>query len=169
MTESESQVDLVPTKGLWNEYGVKETKFYAVLKELGIERLKQGTLRFIRAEDKRKLNQYFQSPHLFSSPREESRIVTKSLDESGDLSQQLSGLSLDQFLELAQAIALMLRPVDRFSHYEQLERFASHGWLISSKDLRSLIGQQLKGSVMWWGGFRLERVKTGWWSVVKEK
>jgi hypothetical protein len=82
------------------------------------------------------------------------------------MSIDVRSLSPD-ILELAQAIALALRPSDPFSHYEQLERFAKHGWLIQSKELRELIGKQPKGSWFKWGGFTMER-KGRWWSVVKD-
>jgi hypothetical protein len=79
----------------------------------------------------------------------------------------IQSLSTEQFLELAQAIALLIRPTDPFANYEQLERFLRFGWHIHSNQLKELIGLHPKGDRFEWGGFVLTRVKTRkpWWKV----
>lgn len=82
-------------------------------------------------------------------------------------------LGIDDFLELAQAIALSLRPVDRFSNYEELERCAKNNWRLHSRQVKELIGKMPRGNTYEWsGGFVFRRVYLGersqsYWSVEK--
>jgi hypothetical protein len=153
-------------------YGIKRTALYNRLKSLGIEPIKDGVLAYVSGEDLTRLDR------LDAEVKTSRQLPQSAIQRTGLFSEQvaiehspdvgiLSTLSTEQFLELAQAIALALRPSDPFSHYEQLERFAKHGWLIQSRELRELIGRQSIPES--WGGFRLEWVTGRWWKVVKDE
>lgn len=152
------EIDLIPTKGLWEQYRVKETKFYAVLKELGIERLKQGTLRYIKIEDKKRLDNYFSRAPEPAPVREESRIIPK--EAGGEIVRVL-----EMLLERVERVE---NQVDRYERYEVLERFAKNEWLMESQQLKQLIQiKNLRNGALW-GGFTLRHEKGRWWRIKKQ-
>ena len=167
-----SEVDRIPVKSLWDSYGVGKTKFYEILDSLGVERAKIGNQAFIDAGGKQRLDRYFNLPE----ERRESfvRELSVLVSSAHELTANESNISpvkytpelISQWVEL---FANAIHPTDRFSNYEQLERFAQNGWLIQSRELKELIGRKaLVYPVMRWGGFKLTSVRGRWWRVEKD-
>lgn len=172
-----ADIDPYPVSELFARYGKSRDVVYKRLNGLKIRphKLDKGNQSYITLEELQlmdALHQHVQAGgELSDFVVRLSSVGSDSSDSQGleqsDIVRQLNGQSIEQFLELAQAIALMLRPTDRYSNYETLERFARNGWLIQSRELKELIGIQPKGNVMRWGGFRMER-EGRWWRVSKE-
>lgn len=173
-----ADIDPYPVSELFARYGKSRDVVYKRLNGLKIRphKLDKGNQSYITLEELQlmdALHQHVQSGGELSDFVVRLSAVESDSDEregfgESDIVRQLSNQSIDQFLELAQAIALLIRPTDRFSSYEQLERFARNGWLIQSRELRELIGRKSLSHGMRWGGFRMER-RGRWWKVVKEK
>lgn len=98
-------------------------------------------------------------------------LQTDSIDQqdlqTDSIARQLPNMGVDQFLELASAIALHLHPPDPYANYETLERFAKNRWKMQTKDLKTLIGMTPRYSEIRWGGFIISR-EGRWWGVEKE-
>jgi len=66
-------------------------------------------------------------------------------------------ISTPVLIELVQAIALAIAvPVDPLANLEALERAAAHGWLLSTSQVRALIGGNPTGAVFIRHGFGFE-------------
>lgn len=167
-----TDIDPYPISGLFVRYGKSRDVVYKRLDALNItpHKLEKGNQSYITLEELWRMDALHE--HVkgggkvaeFVSEQLSSNVLPD--EQPNSIVRQLPGLNVEQFLELAQAIALMLRPSDRYSNYETLERFAKNRWLIQSGQLSGLIGKQPKGSLIQWGGFVMQR-QGRWWSVKK--
>lgn len=172
-----ADIDPYPVSELFARYGKSRDVVYKRLNGLKIRphKLDKGNQSYITLEELQlmdALHQHVQAGGELSDFV--VRLSSASSDgddregfEQSDIVRLLGGQSIEQFLELAQAIALMMRPIDRYDNYETLERFARNGWLLQSRQLHELIGIKPKGAVMRWGGFVMTR-EGRWWRVSKE-
>lgn len=182
----DAEIDLIPVKDLWTQYGVGKTTFYMrALSDLRIVPVQFRGRSHITSEAKALLDRYYNLteekrqtwvdeqfgrreplPYIEPVPQTERSMPYSPLPVKAKVRGKVE-VKVQDIQEIAQAIAQIIRPTDRFSHYEQLERFAQNSWLISSKDLRDLIGRTSLRDGMKWGGFRLKR-SGRWWRVSKE-
>ena len=172
-----ADIDPYPVSELFARYGKSRDVVYKRLNGLKIRphKLDKGNQSYITLEELQlmdALHQHVQAGgELSDFVVRLSSVGSDSGDREGfeqsDIVRQLGGQSIEQFLELAQAIALMLRPVDQYNNYETLERIARNGWLLQSRQLQELIGIKPKGSEMQWGGFRMTK-EGRWWRVSKD-
>lgn len=177
-----TDIDPYPVAQLVDRYQKSRDIIYKRFDFLGIKPHKagRGNLKYITLDELHRMDALHQHVQAGgnSANFQDAMLETVSPDttdtsfvslQSDNVSRQLSGLSIDQFLELAAAVSKMLRPQDPFYHYEQLERFSRFGWQIHSTDLRSLLGrQQLKSSPIRYGSFLISRVGFRWWKVEKK-
>jgi hypothetical protein len=171
-----TDIDPYPVSELFSRYGKSRDVVYKRLNALKIRPHKlEGNRSYITLEELQLMDALHQ--HVQAGGEVSDFAVRLSSDSAdsfegegfsgSNIVRQLSGQNIEQFLELAQAIALMMRPTDHYANYETLERIARNGWLIQSRQLHDLIGIKPKGSAMRWGGFVMER--TGrWWRVNKD-
>lgn len=172
-----ADIDPYPVSGLFARYGKNRDVVYKRLNALKIRphKLDKGNHSYIKLEELQlmdALHQHVQAGGELSEfavrlSADLSDTADRQQDSESNIVRQLSGLNVEQFLELAHAIASLIRPTDRFSNYEHLERFARNGWLIQSRYLRELIGKRPTGTGFKWGGFTLERCGR-WWKVTKD-
>jgi len=84
---------------------------------------------------------------------------------------KVSGNDGENFIELIERVAAALKPADPLQHYAALERAIASSWLLSSSEVRSLIGTKPKGDRFQRGSFVFIRAgKIGGqsaWRVVK--
>lgn len=163
-----SEIDRVLVKDLEGRYHIGKTALYSRLNALKIVPIKDGKRSYVSAEQLGELDELDRRLKAGGTLPQGTESEMGLANSSVGFVEQLPSLSTEQFLELAQAIALMLRPSDLFSNYETLERFAKNRWLIQSAQLAELIGKRPKGSLVQWGGFVMQRQGRYWWSVEKK-
>lgn len=167
-----TDIDPYPVSELFARYGKSRDVIYKRLDALNITPHKvKGNQSYITLEELWQMDALHE--HVKGGGKVAEFISGRKLDnvlsgeQSDSIVRQLPNPNIEQFLELAQAIALMLRPSDRYSNYETLERVAKNRWLIQSGQLAELIGKHPKGSLVRWGGFVMQRQGRYWWSVEK--
>lgn len=164
-----TDIDPYPVSALFARYNRSRDVIYKRLDALNItpHRLEKGNQSYISLEELRQLDELHEHVVAGGKLSDFPMPISTDIGQSDIVGRQLSELGVEQFLELAHTIAGLIRPDDRFSNYEQLERFARNGWLIQSKDLRDLIGRKrLDSTWMRWGGFEFTR-SGRWWRIKK--
>lgn len=177
-----TDIDPYPVKELVHRYSKSRDVVYKRLNALNITPHRtDGNQSYITLEELHRMDAL--NKHVEDGGRladfEDAILLNDTTDtslfigQSDTVSQPLSDLNVQQFLELAQVVASIIRPPEKplppdpFYHYEQLERFSQFGWQIHSRDLRLLIGTP-KGNPIRYGSFLISRVGSRWWKVERK-
>lgn len=159
-------LDRVPIAPLIQKYG--KTKFYTqYLKDLGITPIRDGSNSYITPEQEELIAEYHRvrgegkdAVQAFLAEVERSRQSSElSTQSSLERSEQRLGLSEpDRLWLLVEALASRLQPTppDPLHPQRQLEEIADRGWVVTSSQLREILGTQPREGERL--GFRLVKV-----------
>ena len=135
-------IDPYPIAELTNRYAIGKQAVYNRLDALGIRPTKQGNRSYITAEQLQnldKLHTHLQaggtmadfSGAISSETPANSQLVpveTRAIEQTQDL------------IALIESIGRHLKPADPLAHLASLERAADSGWLLTSAEIKQLIG-----------------------------
>lgn len=146
------ELESIPIKDLWTQYGVGKTLFYEVLDKLKITPTKQGNRSYLSADQKTILDRYFQLP-----PHEQISLVRGLTGDEVSISVPAPTSS---FIQLVHEIAAALRSdANPIEHWFSLERAAMSNLLLSSMEIKQLIGVKPAGDRFTRGSFTF--IKSG--------
>lgn len=111
-----SEIDRVLVKDLEGRYHIGKTALYSRLNALKIVPIKDGKRSYVSAEQLGELDELDRRLKAGGTLPQGTESEMGLANSSVGFVEQLPSLSTEQFLELAQAIALMLRPSDLFSN-----------------------------------------------------
>ncbi len=165
-----TELDRIGTKDLMSKYGIGKTAFYERLKTANVKPVKDGTRSWISTHQLEELDRL--DSHLASGGKLED-FVSNLADFSDLHSVQFSEQSTEQFTDhppngllgsssdmvLADGQSEMTRLINAMEaiaiaqheplrHYKELERAAEKGWILTSAEVKQLIGVKptVKGS-----------------------
>lgn len=137
-----AEIDTYPVGDLPTRYNIGKQAMYNRLESLGIKPEKIGNRSFITAPELSQMEALH--AHILAggtmadfpgSQPTAGELSTRPVD-TGAMS---SGHDTD-FLTLIETIAKVLRPTDPLSHLANLERASEKGWLLTSAEIKQLIG-----------------------------
>jgi hypothetical protein len=161
-----ADIDPYPVSELQNRYNIGKQAVYNRLDALKIKPEKQGNRSYISLEQLQlldRLHQHittggtmadFQSP-----PIETSLSQVDSVDSPSGINELPSGLSKpDDLITLIERIATALKPTaDPLAHLEQLEKAVTNNWLLTTADVKRVIGVKPTGDSFTRGSFTFVR------------
>lgn len=168
-----SDIDPYPVSELTNRYNIGKQAVYNRLEALSIKPEKQSNRSYISSVQLLELDRLHK--HIASggtmadfevSQTESNLTPVDSLSMSSGLSQT------DDLVTLVERIATALRPTtEPLAHWEQLEKAAVNNWLLTSADVKRVIGVKPKGDSFPRGSFTFVRSgrigNQAAWRVVK--
>jgi len=148
-----NEINKFPVKDLPNRYSVGRTALYARFTAANITPEKDGTRSYISGEELEELDRL--DSHIKTGGKLEDfkptlqqnneMILTSALDKTDNFTEAL---------QLVEAIARHFQQQrDPLQHYAALERAIASGWLLSSSEVRSLIGTKPHGERFQRGSF----------------
>jgi len=156
-----NEINKLPVKDLPSRYNIRRTALYTRFTAANITPEKDGTRSYISKEELEELDRL--DAHIRTGGKlEEFKPIMKS---QGAISHQASVNSLssdavdkpDNFTEALQLVEAIARhfatPHDPLQHYTALERAIASGWILSSSEVRSLIGIKPQGDRFQRGAF----------------
>ncbi len=175
-------------KDLQQKYGLKTRQsVYDWLKGVGAEVHKQGNRSFVTAEDVEKLDQLKEhldkggsiksftptvTPTVYSEP-DSTNLPTDLVQSSTDsVNSELDKVpseyvQLELFERLVEGIAEKITPTNPISHWEKLDLAADKGYILTTHEVRQLVGTKPKGKEWIRGAFQFIRAgkignQAGW-------
>jgi hypothetical protein len=146
-------METYPIASLQERYNLSSKQsVYDRIKALSIEPVARGRISSDQLDKLDKLDKHlksggtlsdFESSHTEIMPAaiEPAAAVVKSVDR-------------DDFLELIERVAAAVKPAaDPLQHYTALERAIASGWILSTAEVRSLIGTKPRGDRFQRGSF----------------
>ena len=137
-----SEIDPFPLSALPDRFGVSRQTVNVWISQLGITTQKQGKRAYISLADLDDLDRL--SEHLANGG--------KMADFPGIISdptpQKLAPTAPKippQILEMMAMMKALQPPRDPLAHWEQLEKAAANGWLLSSSEIEQLLGTRPHG------------------------
>jgi hypothetical protein len=152
-----SEINKLPIKDLPNRYNIKRTALYTRFAAANITPEKDGTRAYISKEELAELDRL--DSHLktggkledFQPANNQSLVVSQ---ESAVNGIPRSADNFNETLQLVEAIARHIAATrDPLQHYVALERAIASGWLLSTAEVRSLIGVKPSGEQFQRGSF----------------
>jgi len=139
-----TEIDPFPVAELQNRYSIGKQAVYNRLDALAIKPAKQGNRSFINSEQLRSLdtlhNHLKNGGTMADFNQTESIISPLRTVDLVDGAIELPSSNFSELVALVGAIAQHLRPAEPLLHLKELERAAAAGWLLSSDEVRQLIG-----------------------------
>ena len=174
-----NEINKFPVKDLPNRYNVRRTALYSRFTAANITPAKDGTRSYISGEELEQLDRL--DSHIKTGGKlEEFKPIMKS---EGAISHQALVNSLssdavdkpDNFTEALQLVEAIARHFQQqrepLQHYTALERAIANSWLLSTSEVRALIGVKPSGDQFQRGSFIFVRAgKIGTqaaWKVLK--
>lgn len=170
-----ADIDPYPVSELINRYNIGKQAVYNRLEALDIKPEKQGNRSFISSQQVKALDRLHEHIANGGTMADFPAVPNESSLSPVDKSSESSGLSgTEDLITLVERIATALRPTSEpLAHLEQLEKAVVNNWLLSSADVKRVIGVQPKGERFTRGSFMFVRAgKIGSqaaWRVVKVK
>jgi len=175
-----TEIDKFPVKELANRYNIGRTALYSRFEAANITPNKEGTRSYISGSELEELDRL--DSHIktggglesFKAESSHAEVMPASIASSIEPATpaKVSGNDGENFIELIERIAAALKPAaDPLQHYAALERAIASSWLLSSSEVRSLIGTRPTGDRFQRGSFVF--IRTGRigaqsaWRVVK--
>jgi hypothetical protein len=173
-------IDPYPVSELQSRYNIGKQAVYNRLDALHIKPEKQGNRSYITLEQLELLDELHD--HItaggtmadFHTPPMESTLKrVDKVDKPSGLNETPSGLSRpDDLITLIERIAAALKPTaDPLAHLEQLEKAVANNWLLTTADVKQVIGVKPTGDSFTRGSFTFVRAgKIGnqsAWKVIK--
>jgi len=148
---------------------------YDRIKAVSIEPVTRGKVSYSQLDKLDKLDEHLKSGGIlgnFESSHAEVMPASIELAIEPATPAKVSGNDGENFIELIERVAAALKPAaDPLQHYAALERAIASSWLLSSSEVRSLIGTRPTGDRFQRGSFVFIRTdKIGAqsaWRVVK--
>jgi len=150
-----NEINKFPVKDLPSRYNVGRTALYARFTAALITPEKDGTRSYISGEELEELDRL--DSHLKTGGKLED--FQPANNQSLVVSQEsaVRTPTADNFTESLQLVEAIARhfatPHDPLQHYTALERAIASGWLLSSSEVRSLIGTKPHGDRFQRGSF----------------
>lgn len=161
----ETQIDLIPIKDLWAEYGVGKTTFYTrALADLRIAPKTVGNRSYITGQEKSLLDKYYSLLESNRSSWLDELFGRTEQEEISDLVQSDRPLPteftlhLPEVAEVKELLQEFLNQKDHTVPYKQLLYFAENKIRIPSSLVRELTERQPRGEQFLWGSFVFVRV-----------
>ena len=154
-----SELDRIGTKDLMSKYGIGKTAFYERLKTANVKPVKEGTRSWINKQQLEELDRL--NSHLASGGKLEdfvSQLTEQSAEQFTDhppnslvssSSEIVNANGQSEITQLINAIAaIAIAQHEPLRHYKELERACASGWILTSAEVKQLIGvkPQTKGS-----------------------
>jgi hypothetical protein len=152
-----NEINKFPVKDLPNRYNVGRTALYARFTAALITPEKDGTRSYISGKELEQLDRL--DSHIktggkledFQPTNNQSLVVSQ---ESAVNGTPRSADNFNETLQLVEAIARHIAATrDPLQHYTSLERAIASGWLLSTAEVRSLIGTKPRGDRFQHGSF----------------
>jgi len=175
-----TEIDPYPVSELQSRYNIGKQAVYNRLDALKIKPEKQGNRSYITSEQLELLDDLHE--HITAGgtmadfhvhPTEFSLNRVDTVNKSSGLNEMPSGLSKpDDLITLIERIAAALKPTaDPLAHLEQLERAVANNWLLTTADVKRVIGVKPTGDSFTRGSFTFVQAgKIGnqsAWKVIK--
>lgn len=166
-------MDSIPVSSLRDRYQIGKTAIYDRLKALGIQPQRRGKVAYISALELGQLDELNSRlkageamPNV--SAEQTELVAMKTFNEPPRLIQnttaELNTIALSPSIESAiLTFATMLKPErDLLSNHSQLQRCADNDWLLSTIELRQLVGRIPKQEWFQRMGFTFTRCDREW-------
>jgi len=137
-----AEIDTYPVGDLPTRYNIGKQAMYNRLESLGIKPEKIGNRSFITAEELSRMEALH--AHILAGGTMTGFLGSQPTP--GELSTRPVGTGAvstghdTDFLSLIETIAKALNPTDPLSHLANLERASEKGWLLTSAQVKQLIG-----------------------------
>lgn len=132
----------IPVASLYpDRYGLGKTKLYEYLGDLGIKPTLENRRSFITLDQLALLDRYVP----IASDRQAAATFLSTLPAE-PIQEQVRGIvhsaetSTPPWIPLLEAIAQLQQPPDPLALHRQLEEVVEHGWVLSSSQLREILG-----------------------------
>ena len=151
-----NEINKFPVKDLPNRYNVRRTALYARFTAANITPEKDGTRSYISGEELEELDRL--DSHIktggkledFQPANNQSLVVSQESAVNGTPTAD----NFNETLQLIEAIARHFQQQRKpLQHYAELERAIASGWLLSTAEVRSLIGIKPHGDRFQRGSF----------------
>ena len=168
-----SEINKLPIKDLPNRYNIKRTALYTRFAAANITPEKDGTRSYISKEELEELDRL--DAHLKTGGKLEEFKPTLQQNNEMIVHSTPALDKPDNFTEALQLVEAIARHFqqqrDPLQHYAALERAIANSWLLSTSEVRSLIGTKPRGDRFQHGSFIFVRAgKIGAqaaWKVLK--
>jgi hypothetical protein len=154
-----SDIDPYPVSELTNRYNIGKQAVYNRLEALSIKPEKQSNRSYISSVQLLELDRLHKHIASGGTMADFEVSQTESNLTSVDSLSMSSGLShTDDLVTLVERIATALRPTtEPLAHWEQLEKAVANNWLLTSADVKRVIGVKPKGDSFPRGSFTFIR------------
>jgi hypothetical protein len=166
-------METYPISELQQRYGLTSRQaVYDRMKALAIEPIARGKLSSEQLDKLDKLDKHLKTGGTLSDFESSRTEVFRTEAAIEPAATAVKSVDRDDFLELIERIAAAVKPVaEPLQHYAALERAIASSWLLSTAEVRSLIGTKPRGDRFQYGSFVFVRAgKIGAqaaWKVLK--
>jgi hypothetical protein len=142
-----TDIDPYPVSELTNRYNIGKQAVYNRLEALKIKPSKQSNRSYISGYQLQALDRLHQHIASGGTMADFEASITSSPLNPVDSLDTSSGLTrTDDLVMLVERIAAVIRPTtEPLAHWEQLEKAVTHNWLLTSADVKRVIGVKPKG------------------------
>lgn len=165
-------IDPYPVSELTSRYSIGKQAVYNRLEALSIKPEKYGNRSYLSCEQLHsldRLHEHLANGGTLAKFEPPPTKVELSLVDSLDTSTRLS--STNDLIILVERLAVALRPTEPLAHWKQLETAVAHDWLLTTTEVKAVIGVKPKGDSFTRGCFTFIRAgKIGnqiSWQVVR--
>jgi hypothetical protein len=161
---------LFPISKLQERYSLSSRQaVYDRINALKIEPAARGKLSSVQLDKLDKLDKHLKSGGTLSDFAE---VEVMPLPKDMELMPAPQPEPFTDFVELVKEIATAIKPAaDPLQHYEALERAAANQWILTTTEVKSLIGTTPKGDEYTYGAFAFVRAgrlgRSAGWRVMK--
>ncbi len=164
-------METYPISELQQRYGLTSRQsVYDRMKALAIEPVARGKLSSEQLDKLDKLDKHLKSGGTLSDfESSHTEIMPAAIEPAA---AAVNSVDRDDFLELIERVAAAVKPAaEPLQHYIALERAIASSWLLSTAEVRSLLGTKPRGDRFQYGSFVFVRAgKIGAqaaWKVLK--
>lgn len=159
----QAEVDRITVDSLPDRYQRSRSNIWKWIKELGIETEKDDRKAYINQDQLELLDRMSELLNQGTTIQDAvTQLIGSQLivqDQPADLSYSPTGQSYETIGQIGQLITLLQQhqTVDPLQKFRQLDEIAERGWLLSSNEIKDLIGSKPKGDGYDRFGFRFTR------------
>jgi hypothetical protein len=170
-----TDIDPYPVSELTNRYNIGKQAVYNRLEALSIKPAHHSNRSYISSAQLLLLDRLHEHIASGGTMADFEPSQTESSISPVDVSSESTGLPrTDDLVILVERIAAALKPATSpLGHWEQLEKAVAHNWLLTTTDVKRVIGVKPKGNSFTRGSFTFVRSgmignQTSWRVVKKE-
>lgn len=138
------EIDNYPVSQLQSRYSIGKQAVYNRLDALDIKPSKEGNRSYLTADQVRLLDDLHEHIKAGGTMADFPGISLSQLEAVGSpldrVETSITPAAAVNFAELVKAIAAVVQPTDPLRYMEVLERAAEKGWLLTTAEVRELIG-----------------------------